>query len=167
MEAKTSVINFDFSKVIELTFDEYELAAEKCLENNQTIAGLVTLRAALEASLIAALLLQLVYINEKDKGELQRDLGVVAYFDGSKIKIGNLNQKDLTLYQLIEQVLCPHVSKSVCKAAHRIRKWGNYIHVSLLFDFAPKPLRKPSTRNLKARLKDWELVKKAILRKLI
>jgi len=167
MGAKTSVINFEFSKVIELTFDEYELAAKKCLKNKQIIAGMVTLRAALEASLITVLLLQLMDMDINKKEKLQRDFGVVVYSDGNKIRIENFNRKDLTLYQLIEQVLCPHVSKSACKAAHRIREWGNYIHASRLFDFGSKPLRKPSARNLKARLKDWELVKKALLRKLI
>ena len=167
MGPKVGLTDFDFNKVVELAFNEYEFATEKCLENNQVIAGLVTLRAALEASLIAVLLLQLMHISEKEREELQRDFGLVVYSEKSKVRIENFNREDLTLHQLIEQVLCPHVNKSVCEAAHRIREWGNYIHASRFFDFGSKPFRKPSTRNLKARLKDWELVKKALLRELI
>lgn len=135
-------------------FNKYRDAAEKSLGSGSYIAGLVLVRAALETLLKASF--------------------VIDLFDWSDEELKEYGIKINRQLEIIENITFPHLKKLIDeaykakliketghKAAHRIREWGNKIHVERVVE--KKHLPRIGKRNLKARLNDLDLVADQLL----
>jgi|GEM_PF-1749531 len=148
-----SRIKIEWNRLLRLA-NKYRRDAEKCLEHKAYFAGLVALRAALEAILIARLLL-IVLIAVADDEEFRKEAeeaGVDITDDAivvpeEKIGLGGLIETYKRMGLLDEKA---------AKAAHRIREWGNRIHCFQVFKAGAMPsVRK---RDLQRRFNDLNSV---------
>ncbi|MEM3434243.1 MAG: hypothetical protein QXP27_08735 [Candidatus Methanomethyliaceae archaeon] len=129
--------------------DRYRSEAERCLHSGCYIAGLVCVRAVLEAVLTARYTLELFDWTEEELSEY--DFGV----DHEQLRIDGPAMPHLK--DLIDQAYKDRLITKVGRdAAHRIREWGNRIHPVTL-TVRPEP-PKIGRRNLQARLRDLDLV---------
>jgi len=124
--------------------EKYKDEAELCLNFGAYYAGLVCMRAALEAILYARFLCEL---NIK--------------ITDNTVKIPEIAKLSELIYQAYEDGL---LTKHGFEAAERIRRYGNKIHCTQVA--GGKRLPSISKRNLKARLNDLEIVVKDLLKSL-
>jgi len=132
---------------------KYRDEAEKCLDSEIYLAGLVSVRAALESLLQSRFLLELFEWSEE---ELKKYNIVIS---NNRIEIPSMPNLKTLIDEAYKSKL---ISKTGFDAAHRIRKWGNKIHPERIANMTRLP--KIGRRNLKARLKDLDLVVKQMLR---
>ena len=149
-----SKINFN---VLVKLIDKYRTDAEICLEAGAYFAGLVSVRAALESMLLSRFLLELYEWEPEELNKyeitMQEDLIEVARKDIPNLK---------TLIQ--EAFKAKLIGITGYQAAERIRIWGNKIHASRIA--SKDKLPNINSRNLKARIKDLDLVANQLLRSL-
>jgi len=137
--------------------DRYRSEAKHCLASGTYIAGLVSVRAALEAVLVARYLLELFGWSEEELSEY--DLRV----DETQELLENVSPH--VLKDLIEQAYADGlITKSGREAAHRIREWGNKIHPERIA--GQRSLPRIGRRNLDAKLKDFDMVVDQLVRTL-
>lgn len=137
--------------------NRYRCEAEQCLASESYFAGLVSVRAALEAVLIARYLLELFDWSEEELSEYGLRI------DETKNLIGNVSLP--ILKELIEQAYTDGlIRKSGRKAAHRIREWGNKIHPERVVIQSTLP--RVGRKNLEARLKDLDMAIDQLMRTL-
>ena len=142
-------INWDLLvKLIEKFRDE----AERCLDRGIYLAGLVLVRAALEAALQSRFLLELYSWPKKRLKKYNITI------NGNKIKVPFMDKLKTLIDEAYKQKL---ISKMGFDAAHRIREWGNKIHPNVIANSDRLP--KIGGRNLTARLKDLDLVIKQLI----
>ena len=129
--------------------DRYRSEAEQCLVSGSYVAGLVSVRAALETVFTARYLLELFEWSEEELSEygfrVDEERGLV---EGVSLPC---------LKDLIDQAYTDRIiTKAGRDAAHRIREWGNKIHPARIADQGRLP--QIGRRNLQARLRDLDLV---------
>jgi len=113
------------------------------------VAGLVSVRAALETVFTARYLLELFEWSEEELSEygfrVDEERGLI---EGVSLPV---------LKDLIDQAYTDRIITKVGRdAAHRIREWGNKIHPVRIADQGRLP--QIGRRNLQARLRDLDLV---------
>ena len=137
--------------------NRYRNEAEQCLASESYIAGLVSVRAALEAALVARYLLELFEWSEEE-------LNIYGFHvDEDQGLLENVSLP--VLKDLIEQAYTDKlITKLGRDAAHRIREWGNKIHPERIA--GQESLPRIGRRNLQARLKDLDLVLDQLVRTL-
>jgi hypothetical protein len=148
MKRKRERLNWEL--LLKLT-GRYRKDAERCLKSGAYFAGLVSVRAALEAILYARFLLELFDMPAKERKEL-----------GIKVK-GNFIEipEGASLYELIYTAhKSGLLTKEGFEAAERIRKWGNKIHCSQVAN--KEKLPRIDKRHLQARLDDFAIVSKEL-----
>ena len=127
--------------------EKYRLEAEKCLEARAYLAGLVSVRAALEAMLYSRLLVGILDWSAKEL----RKFGITVRNEVVELP------EETRLWELIEEA---HKARCLDRtgfaAATRIRKWGNKIHCAEVAGGTRLP--SISRRNLEARLDDLDVV---------
>ncbi len=130
--------------------NKYAEEAEACAEAGIPIAGLVSVRAALEAVLAALFLLYILHDASDDEVAqwgFKRDQATELLTYSGQMNIWEMTDA------LNSYATRGWISKDAYNAAERIRKWGNLIHAENL-----ATTRFPSVRNLEARIKDLQLV---------
>jgi len=152
MPDKTKIV---WDVLLKLT-NRYKEEAETCLKAGAYYAALVSIRAALEAALLARFLLECFDLPEEEL----RKAGVKV-IDDVTIEIAGRFYLD----DLIEAVhFLGLITKQGREAAHRIREWGNKIHATRVANNNSLP--KIGRRNVRARLKDLDFVMAQLLRTL-
>ena len=135
---------------------KYEDEAKICLSSKAYYAGLVSVRAALETILIARFLLELFDWSKEDLNKYK-----ITISNDETIKLSPKSMPNLK--DLIDEAYNSKlISKTGREAAHRIREWGNRIHSTRVAN--KKRLPSIGERNLKARLKDLDLVLNQLLK---
>ncbi len=136
----------------------YKRDAYKCLESKAYYAGLVAVRASLEALIKARILVDIFSYSKKElekyniEVDIEKDL---LHFVKDKFPFPNL--KNLIDFIYEEKL----ITKKGYTAAHRIREWGNKIHVDQVAYKKTVPYIKRKT--LENRLKDLEIVLEELL----
>jgi len=138
--------------------NKYRKEAETCLEVGACYAALVSIRAALEAALLARFLLECFNFSEEELKEI--GIKIIDDFTLERIEgfYFKLNELIETIYSL------KLITKQGRKAAHRIRVWGNKIHATRVAN--KNSLPEIGKRSVKARLKDFDLIINQLLRTL-